>query len=219
MTRDHVNNTLRNRDRAKGTVVITTDAALTTTSVAETTTAIATVSTPAESTAIESTAQAVNTRIKGGRPAKSTDKKKKGNELALVASKNEIASIFAAEKKLSGKKRLPRGRLSCIISEVKLRNNLHEDTVIMRSCIRSRLKKERTCVLQSHPGTPSPLLAYEMEFVLVLIQMARMRESLSPTESMELINAVIRGTQAQRDLVTWKKIHTYGDSYVLGVGY
>ena len=49
--------------------------------------------------------------------------------------------------------------------------------------------------------------------------MARMRESLSPTESMSLINDVIKGTQAQIDLVDWKKKHSYGDSDVLGVGY
>ena len=40
LTRDHVNNTFHKRDRVKGTVVITTDAALTTTGVTETTTTI-----------------------------------------------------------------------------------------------------------------------------------------------------------------------------------
>ena len=174
---------------------------------------------PPDSTTTESTAQTATARLKGGRPVKSTDKRKKDNELAIIASKNEIASIFAKEKKLSGKKRLPRGRLGRIIAEVKVRNNLLDDTIIKSSCIRSRVKKQRTSVLQSHPGTPSPLLAYEMEFVSVLIQMARMRESLSPTESMSLINDVIKGTQAQIDLVHWKKKHSYGDSDVLGVGY
>ena len=57
-----------------------------------------------------------------------------------------------------------------------------------------------------------------MDFVPVLIQMARMRELLSPTEAMDLINSVIQGTQAHRDLVEWGK-HLYGISNMLGVGY
>ena len=133
--------------------------------------------------------------------------------------KNEIAIIFTAEKKPSGKKRLPCGRLSRVILEIKVRNNLHEDTTIKASCIRSRIKKQRACILQRHPGTSSSLLAYKMDFVPVLIQMARMRELLSPTEAMDLISSIIQGTQAQRDLMEWGEIHWYGDSDVLDVGY
>ena len=102
-------------------------------------------------------AQTAIARLKGGRPVKSIDEtRKKDNELTLIVSKNEIASIFAKEKKLC-EKRLPRGRLGRIIAEVKLRNNLLDDTPIEFLCIRLRVKKQRTCVLQSHPGISSPL--------------------------------------------------------------
>jgi len=57
-------------------------------------------------------------------------------------------------------------------------------------------------VLTSNPGPLSPLHAYNMEFVQAIIQMARMRESLSPLEKLHLINNMIAGTQAQTDLIT-----------------
>ena len=86
-------------------------------------------------------------------------------------------------------------------------------------CIRLRIKKQRVSVLQSHPGTASPLLELEVEFVQVLIQMAQMCKSLSCLQSMALINIVIMGTHAQVDMVEWKKTHSFGDSDTLGVGY
>ena len=87
LTRDNINNTLRKRDREKGTVVITTNAALMTTDVTETTPTIAndstatgyptTESTASKSTATKPTAQVIIARNKGGRSVKSTNKKKK----------------------------------------------------------------------------------------------------------------------------------------------
>ena len=118
-----------------------------------------------------------------------------------------------------GKKRLPPGRLSSIISDVKRRNCLTDESIILESGIRSRVKNHRLLVLQSHPGTQSPMLQYEMEFIKVITQMARMRECLSPSEAISLINSMIEGTHAQDNLIKSKKKNTFGESGELGVGY
>ena len=158
-------------------------------------------------------------RLKGGRPAGTTQKKTKHLELAILAAKNEITEIFVKEKMSCGEKRLPPGKLLSIISEVKKRNCLPVDTIILESGIRSRVKKQRLLVLQSHPGTQSPMVEYEMEFVNVITQMARMRECLSPSEAISLINSMIEGTQAQDRLIEFKKKHTFGVNDKLGFGY
>ena len=64
----------------------------------------------------------------------------KHDELAVLAAKNEITEIFVKEMKASGKKRLPPGRLSAMISEVKKRNFLPDDSIILESGIRSQVK-------------------------------------------------------------------------------
>ena len=143
----------------------------------------------------------------------------KHEELALLAAKNEITGIFVKEKKASGKKRLPPGRLSAIISEVKKRNFLPDDSIILESGIRSRVKNRRISVLQSHPGPQSPLIEYEMDFVKIITQMARMRECLSPSECVALINSMIDGTHAQKNLIEWKKKSTFGESGEASVCY
>ena len=120
---------------------------------------------------------------------------------------------------MAGKKWLPLGRLSSIILEVKERNNFPKYYIINESCIRSRVKKQRTYVIKCHPGKPPSLLKYVTDFLSVLVQMACMRKPISPTEAMDIINSVIAGIQAQKDLIVWKKSYSYGDSGELGVGY
>ena len=55
------------------------------------------------------------------------------------------------------------------------------------------------------PGPTSPLLKHEPEFVSVITQMACMQMALCPSECLALINSLIDGKQAQRDLVAFKK--------------
>ena len=120
---------------------------------------------------------------------------------------------------MAGKKRLPRGRLHSIISDVKERHGLSEDCVITKDCIISRMQRQKLHISRACPGPSSPLEQYELEFVAILIQMARMRECLSPSEAVALINSLISGKQAQQDLIEWKKKNTYGETGSVGVGY
>ena len=100
------------------------------------------------------------------------------------------------KKKALGKKRLTPGRLSAIISEVKKRNFLPDNSIILESGIRSRVKNRRICVLQSHPGPQSTLIEYDMDFVRIITQIAYIRECLLPSEVITLINSVIGETYA-----------------------
>ena len=125
--------------------------------------------------------------------------------------KNEIVDILQQEKKRYGKKRLPKNTLLNIIRAVTRRSGLPPDC-ITKSCIRSRLKHGRNdCVYKSTPGPSSPLLKYEPEFVAVIVQMARMRMALSPTDCIALINSLIEWKQVQRDLFEFKNNHKFGE--------
>ena len=143
LTRDCVNNEMRRRKK-KGIFHSTPESATTDTTSVNIVTPPATPSVPAS-------------RIKGGRPVGTTQKNIKHNELAIVAAKNETTEIFVKEKKASGKKRLPPGRLAAIISEVKKRNFVPDDLKILESTIRPRVKKQRLSILQAHLGPQSPL--------------------------------------------------------------
>ena len=120
---------------------------------------------------------------------------------------------------MAGKKRLPVGALDNIIRDVTKRNALPEDS-ISKSCIKSRLKKGRTShIIEAARGVASPLRKYELEFVDVIIHMARMRESLGPSECVALINSLIEGKEVQRDLVEFKKNNSHGGDTTVGLGY
>ena len=160
-----------------------------------------------------------NIRTKGGRPVGSTANKRKHDEYALLASKNEIINTYQTKKKAAGKKRLPVDALDNLIRDVTKRNALPEDS-ISKSCIKSRLKKGRTShIIEAARGVASPLRKYELEFVDVIIQMARMRESLGPSECVALINSLIDGKEAQRDLVEFKEQNSHGGDGTMGLGY
>ena len=159
-------------------------------------------------------------RTKRGRPEGTTDENKKRYEYAILSSKNEIVDLIKKEREDNKNKRLPVGTLSNIIKAVTKRNTLSSH-YITESCIKSRLKKQRRdgMILNATPGPTSPLLKYEPEFVSVIAKMARMRMALCPSECLELINALIDGKQAQRDLVAFKKEYKLGQEKTVGYGY
>ena len=69
-------------------------------------------------------------RAKWGRPAGTTDKRKKSYELSSLAAKNEITEIYDRNKRKAGKKRFPHGHLTSIILDAKKRNALLDQIVI-----------------------------------------------------------------------------------------
>ena len=200
LTRDSINNEMKRRKQKSKLLVLTTTN-LMTTSVTD----LAAV-TPGD-------------RKRGGRPDGATNLKKRMCEVATSSAKNEICVTFLNDKKKAGKKRLPHGHLIKLISRVKRKHNLDEDAVISTHCIRQRVKKGCLEMKDAKPGPKSPLQMYELDFVRIMVQMAKMRQALSPSEGISLINSLIEGTQAQKDLIAFKKQSSYGDSGAVGIGY
>ena len=159
-------------------------------------------------------------RTKGGRPIGSTLLKREHTELSVIATKNEIATTFKRMRKESGKKRLKRGCLDELIKSVKQKNNLPDDLTISKQSIRQRLKpSQNLVVVNSHPGHTSPLADIEQDVVNIMIQMARLRQCVTPTQAIQLINAVIKGTTAQKKLESWKEKFSFGSEGRIGQSY
>ena len=203
LTRHDVNNELRRRKRKEVVCSVTTDITLT-----------------GEGNIVPAPVETVDPidRNKGGRPTGSTKSKRRVCELALLAVKNEIATTYESERKLAGKKRLKRGRLDEIIEESKSRNGLPEDLTINKNLIRQRMK-QTVVVNTPHSGLTSPLISIEPLIVGILIQMAQIRQCLTPSEAVQLINSLIKDTQLQQDLIKWKMKYSHGSDGYIGGGY
>ena len=69
-------------------------------------------------------------------------------------------------------------------------------------------------------GMSSPLAPIESKIVSVIIQMSRIRQSLTPIQSIRLINRMIMGTKVQEDLIEWKmKCGLKNHEGTVGAGY
>ena len=157
----------------------------------------------------------------GGRPVGATNQKRKLRAMALVATANEIALQYKKEKDSVKrvKKRMKKGRLSELIKETKEKNNLPLDAVITETQIRQRLKRNAPMTV-NHAGKTSPLAPVEPRIVSTIVQMARIRMAISPSQGIRLINDLIDGTPVQKDLIKMKKsIESSDTSGTVGIGY
>ena len=157
---------------------------------------------------------------KSGRPKGATNKRKRLQAISLVATKNEIVATFDKEKQkcVRAKKRMKKGFLQSLINTIVLRNNLPADS-IKSDMVRQRIKNDRkfTTVAQGHSP---PLAAIEPKIVNTVIQLARIRQSITPTQGQRLVNSIIEGTPAQNNLVAWKKkIGFNGELGQVGAGF
>ena len=109
---------------------------------------------------------------------------------------------------------LENGTLRKLITDIFRKRNLPDDCVIKSDTIRRRISRRRPFVTQV--GTVSPLASIEDAVVDIIIQMARIRQSLSPSKGLKLVNDMIEGTELQEDLVKWKEIHTSNSSGTVG---
>jgi len=91
-----------------------------------------------------------------------------------------------------------------IIETVRQKNNLQHIT-ISKQCIKQHKPEKNTIVVNYHSGHSSPLADIEQDRVSVMIQMAQLRQCVAPTQSIQLINGMLKGTDAQRKLIAWKR--------------
>ena len=149
-------------------------------------------------------------RLKGGRAKGDTEKKKGKLAEAIVAAKNEITETFLTTKnttKATSGKRVANGSLQTIIDDVKERRNLPAGFNMSHSTVRQRLKRGKT--FASHRGHTSPLLGFEPAVLTTIKQMCRIRQSLTPTQGIALVNSMIIDTDEQRQLVEWKHTNSH----------
>ena len=160
-------------------------------------------------------------RNTGGRPKGSSDKMKKDLADATMAANNEITIEYIKLKKYAKKTKktkLPNGILKKLIIDISKKRCLPSDIIISESAIRKRIERGSTFVTQS-AGVVSPLSNFESFFVMIIIQMARIRQSLTPRLGLAMVNAVIQGNRMQKEIIEWKARYSNDNLPTLGVGY
>ena len=65
----------------------------------------------------------------------------------------------------------------------------------------------------------SPLADIEPLIVGIILQMARIRQCLTPSKGLALINSIIEGTSVQEKLKKWKEKNTPNCVGTVGKGY
>ena len=122
----------------------------------------------------------------------------------MIQVKNEIACKFAAVRESTRNgKRMRKGQLKEIITQVKSKKGI--DIEILPSAFRRRLERKS---LRSHHvvgGQILPLLRMETTVVEIIWQMARIRQCLTPSKGLQLVNSLLKGTKLQQDLIEWKE--------------
>ena len=141
----------------------------------------------------------------GGRPKGSTDKKRRIGEVAIVAAVNEITCEFKRVYDRSNRKnkRVKRGYLLNLIKRIKTKNNIPDNVNIRETTIRQRVKRKRVFTNGSR-GHESPLLPIESTVVKLIIQLSRIRQCLTPSQGLSLVNSLIDDTPVQEDLIAFK---------------
>ena len=112
--------------------------------------------------------------------------------------------------KLSSK-RLKKGCLTEIIRKVKRTNNLPESVDIHGSMICKRLTRGTTFSNGVGRHT-SPLLDLERTFVSIIVHMARIRQSLTPAQALNLINGMVNMAPVQHKLIAFKEKYYTSDT-------
>ena len=109
------------------------------------------------------------------------------------------------------KKRMRKGRLAEIISSIEQKRNLPVGSTIKESLVRKRITRGKSFIT-TKKGLQSPLLAMENLLVRTIIQMARVRQCLTPSQGVALVNSMIEGTQIKTKLMNWKKKYSQGSN-------
>ena len=135
---------------------------------------------------------------KTGRPKGSIKKEMQDFQKRKKEAINEVLLQFESKRKSRGKsKRLGRGVLNEIISEVALECNL-PSCILNPETIHSREKRNK--LTPSHRGPTSPLAPVEDLAASACIQRAAMSQPLNSTDGVRLVKSLIKGAVREREL-------------------
>ena len=112
-------------------------------------------------------------------------------EASITAITNEITSAYFKEKDASRKnQKIAKHKLDEIIETFKAKRRL-PDVHINKSTIRTRVLRNKTLVFQPAGGKLSPMFDVEPKHFAIIVNMSKIRESISPTQSLRLANSLI----------------------------
>ena len=158
-----------------------------------------------------------SSRAKGGRPSGSSNSNKRRRKDEIIAMKNDIARDYQRVK-ASGK-RAKWGELKQIIERHKIKRNL-EEVHIPEATIRMRVQRNHSIVHHDHHGgLQSPLLELDDTVVKVALMMARIRQCLSPSKGLALVNSLIDNQPIQQKLIEWKRKFSSNSDGTVGYRY
>ena len=118
--------------------------------------------------------------------------------------KNEITMKYqlATEATREKNKNVKRGYLKELINEVKKKRKIEYIHIPLKTIQQRVFRKHE--VIHHSPGLVSPLLKIEDTVVKLVIRMAEIRQSLTPSRGLALINSLIDDTPIQKELQIWK---------------
>ncbi len=143
---------------------------------------------------------------KSGRPKGSTREnatKVKARNRQCVYEITKVYQDKMNEVRAAGRQRVTGNYLAKLIREKKRANGVPDSYYIAEKTIINRIKKRR--LDPSHPGVSSPLAAAKEVLVQICIMMGNVRQPLTPTEGVQLMNSLIKDRDLQTDLVEFKK--------------
>ena len=156
---------------------------------------------------------------RGGRPKSATGESKRHGSICMISAKNEITVKYSELLANKGtQKRLVKGILKRIITEVTEERDLPEGTVITPASIASRMKRGRLITNYTTGDLYSLLLDLEPAAVAVIIKMDRIRHSLQSSDGLRLINSMLQDTTTQEKLVNWKLKYSHYQDNIGDIG-
>jgi hypothetical protein len=165
-----------------------------------------------------------NNTNRGGRPKGSTNESirehNRNKKLALNYAASE-ASRIKTQFRIQGCERIPKGAYAEIVKRTEKKFSLEEGS-LNKETLLTRVKRGKLSA--AGRGLNSPMLALEAHFLDMILELAAMRQPVTPTDALALINSMISTSNLSNAIVAWKKKHlpgTFDDdrSAVLGKKY
>ena len=158
-------------------------------------------------------------RSKGGRPVGTTVDRKRLEKNAILEAKNEITVKYkmAVDAARAHNRNAKRGYLSKLIADVKKKRKIEHVDIPLKTIQQRVFRKNE--VIHHSPGLVSPLLQIEDTVVKFVIRMAEIRQSLTPSRGLALINSLITDTPIQKELEIWKEKYSNNKSGSVGQSY
>jgi hypothetical protein len=141
----------------------------------------------------------------GGRPKGSTRANIGKENILKRKCKAEIAIAYENKKKemkAAGHQHVSKGYLTDLIRQKKKDLGISKSYYISKKTIFTHLCTKR--LDPTHPGVESPLLSAEESLVQICIAMGNVRQPLTPTEGLQLMNSLIKGREVREKLIDFK---------------